>query len=87
VQGSAALVVDVIRDGKSLLLLGRPGVGKTTAVREIARMLSGPGIGKRTVIIDTRLVAGHSRVQAKLGGFGSGEWGEGLCCTLLYICT
>ena len=37
---------------KSILLLGRPGVGKTTAIREIARVLS-DGMQKRVIIIDT----------------------------------
>ncbi|MDX2271122.1 MAG: R3H domain-containing nucleic acid-binding protein [Cyanobacteriota bacterium] len=49
-------VIDIIRDlveqGKSILLLGRPGVGKTTALREIARVLA-DDLHKRVVIIDT----------------------------------
>ncbi|GAB1541596.1 AAA family ATPase [Scytonema sp. NUACC21] len=39
-------------DGKSILMLGRPGVGKTTALREIARVLADE-LNKRVVIIDT----------------------------------
>ena len=37
IEGSADLVLDLLRGGSSVLLLGRPGVGKTTAIREIAR--------------------------------------------------
>ena len=40
IEGSADLVLDLLRGGSSVLLLGRPGVGKTTAIREIARVLS-----------------------------------------------
>lgn len=40
VGGSAELVRDIVTSGASVLLLGRPGVGKTTAIREISRMLS-----------------------------------------------
>ncbi|KAK9845213.1 hypothetical protein WJX81_000262 [Elliptochloris bilobata] len=52
VCGSAALAADLVADGRSLLLLGRPGVGKTTSVREIARLLSEEH-RRRVVIIDT----------------------------------
>jgi predicted RNA-binding protein Jag/nucleoside-triphosphatase THEP1 len=48
--------VDIIRDaiegGASLLLLGRPGVGKTTLLRESARILA-DDLGKRVVVVDT----------------------------------
>jgi nucleoside-triphosphatase THEP1 len=43
---------DVIESGKSLLLLGRPGVGKTTLLREGARVLS-TELVKRVIIVDT----------------------------------
>jgi stage III sporulation protein SpoIIIAA len=52
VFGTITLIQDLIETGKSLLLLGRPGVGKTTALREIARVLA-DDLGKRVVIIDT----------------------------------
>ena len=39
VEGSAVLVADIVRSGQSLLLLGCPGVGKTTVIRDIARAL------------------------------------------------
>ena len=40
VFGTVALVRDLLDGGQSLLLMGRPGVGKTTALREIARVLA-----------------------------------------------
>lgn len=50
------LIINIIRDllqtGKSLLLVGKPGVGKTTAIREVARVLANE-MQKRVVIIDT----------------------------------
>jgi len=52
VWGSAAMGRDLVESGQSLLLLGPPGVGKTTAIREIARMLADE-YGKRVVIVDT----------------------------------
>ncbi|GIX48887.1 MAG: single-stranded DNA-binding protein [Candidatus Tectimicrobiota bacterium] len=50
--GTVDIVRDVIESGKSLLLLGRPGVGKTTLLREAARVLADE-LGKRVVIVDT----------------------------------
>jgi len=52
VTGTISLVSDVIEEGRSLLILGRPGVGKTTMLREIARVLA-DDFGKRVVIVDT----------------------------------
>ena len=43
---------DLLQTGVSILLLGRPGVGKTTAIREISRVLS-VECGRRVVIVDT----------------------------------
>jgi stage III sporulation protein SpoIIIAA len=50
--GTVAVLRDVIESDKSLLLLGRPGVGKTTLLREAARVLADE-VGKRVVIVDT----------------------------------
>lgn len=52
VYGTVALVRDVIEQGRSMLILGRPGVGKTTILREVARVLA-DDLGKRVVIVDT----------------------------------
>nr|ARW64179.1 hypothetical protein [Chondria sp. (in: red algae)] len=50
--GTASIIRDLLYDGNSILLLGRPGVGKTTAIREITRVLADE-MEKRVVIIDT----------------------------------
>ena len=52
VSGSGGIMRDLIESGKSILLLGRPGVGKTTMLRDVARMLADE-IGKRVVIVDS----------------------------------
>ncbi len=52
VYGTINMIRDLVETGKSILMLGRPGVGKTTALREIARVLA-DDLGKRVVIIDT----------------------------------
>ena len=52
VFGNVAMVRDLLDRGDSLLLMGRPGVGKTTALREIARVLA-DDLSKRVVVIDT----------------------------------
>ena len=52
VFGTVAMVRDLLDGGQSLLLMGRPGVGKTTALREIARVLSDE-LERRVVVIDT----------------------------------
>ncbi len=50
VYGVIDIIEDIVLSGKSILLLGRPGVGKTTLLREAARVL---GERKRVVIVDT----------------------------------
>lgn len=50
VYGTIEIITDLIEDGESILLLGRPGVGKTTMLREMARVLSEK---KRVIIVDT----------------------------------
>lgn len=52
ITGSADLLRDLVKDGASLLLIGPPGVGKTTIIREIARMLA-DNYEKRVMIVDT----------------------------------
>ncbi len=52
VEGTIQLIHDLVEKGQSILMLGRPGVGKTTALREIARVLADE-LHKRVVIIDT----------------------------------
>jgi len=49
--GTVDIILDVVRSGKSICLLGAPGVGKTTILRECARVLSDDR--KRVVIVDT----------------------------------
>ena len=50
VYGTVDIIQDLIESGKSVLILGRPGVGKTTLLREAARILAE---NKRVVIVDT----------------------------------
>ncbi len=49
--GTVDIILDVVRSGKSFCLLGAPGIGKTTILRECARVLSDDR--KRVVIVDT----------------------------------
>ena len=50
VYGTVDIIQDIIESGKSVLILGRPGVGKTTLLREAARILAE---SKRVVVVDT----------------------------------
>ncbi|HVK02010.1 MAG TPA: R3H domain-containing nucleic acid-binding protein [Armatimonadaceae bacterium] len=52
VYGTVDIIRDIVESGKSILMLGRPGVGKTTKLREVARILSDE-LKKRVVIVDT----------------------------------
>ena len=62
VFGSICLARDLLESGQSILVLGKPGVGKTTIIREIARVLSDE-MEKRVVIIDTsNEIAGDSDI-------------------------
>lgn len=52
VTGTIACIKDFVTAGKSILFLGRPGVGKTTKLREISRLMADE-IGKRVIVVDT----------------------------------
>lgn len=52
VTGTIACIKDICMMNKSILFLGRPGVGKTTKLREISRLVADE-LGKRVVIVDT----------------------------------
>ncbi len=52
IGGTIDMIRDLVESGRSLLMLGRPGIGKTTKLREIARVLS-TDLGKRVIVIDT----------------------------------
>jgi stage III sporulation protein SpoIIIAA len=52
VFGTVKMIQDLIESGKSVLLLGRPGIGKTTMLREVARVLA-EDLKKRVIVIDT----------------------------------
>ncbi len=52
VFGTIRLLEDLVRGGKSVLLLGRPGVGKTTMLREVARFTADE-LNKRVIVVDT----------------------------------
>lgn len=52
VTGTVAIVRDLFESGHGVLLLGRPGIGKTTLLREAARVLADE-LSKRVVIVDT----------------------------------
>ena len=50
VYGTIDIIEDIVASGQNILLLGRPGVGKTTMLREVARVLAE---NKRVIIVDT----------------------------------
>jgi len=52
VFGTVKMIKDLIESGKNVLLLGRPGIGKTTMLREVARVLA-DDFKKRVIVIDT----------------------------------
>lgn len=52
VYGTIEIIRDLVEGGKSILILGKPGTGKTTMLREVARVLA-DDFTKRVVIVDT----------------------------------
>jgi stage III sporulation protein SpoIIIAA len=52
VYGTIDIIEDYVSTGKSILIMGRPGIGKTTMLREAARVLA-DDLGKRVVVVDT----------------------------------
>nr|AUG32579.1 hypothetical protein PLO_591 [Paulinella longichromatophora] len=52
IQSNGLVVRDILDSGQSVLIMGRPGIGKTTTLREIARILA-DDLGRRVIIIDT----------------------------------
>ena len=52
VYGTTRIIEDLISTGKSVLLVGKPGVGKTTMLREVARVRADDA-GKRVMVVDT----------------------------------
>ena len=69
ILGTISFIRDILRHEKSFLILGKPGVGKTTIIREMARVLSDE-FNKRVIIIDTsNEIAGDSNIpHSSLGG-------------------
>jgi stage III sporulation protein SpoIIIAA len=52
VYGTIEIIADFVETGKSILIMGRPGIGKTTMLREAARVLA-DDFNKRVVVVDT----------------------------------
>jgi stage III sporulation protein SpoIIIAA len=61
--GTVSIIRDLLESEKSILILGKPGVGKTTIIREMARVLANE-MEKRVIIIDTsNEIAGDSDIS------------------------
>src|SRR5256884_3191473 len=52
VYGTIEIIEDFVESGESILIMGRPGIGKTTMLREAARVLA-DDMNKRVVVVDT----------------------------------
>ena len=52
VEGTVDIIQDIVESGQNCLFLGPPGIGKTTILREVARVLSTIS-GKRVIVVDT----------------------------------
>ncbi|BBL86345.1 ATPase (chromatophore) [Paulinella micropora] len=51
-RSNAKIVRDILDSGQSILIMGRPGIGKTTTLRDIARILADE-LNRRVIVIDT----------------------------------
>ncbi|MDC0034784.1 AAA family ATPase [Chloroflexi bacterium] len=68
VYGTIRIIEDLILPGQSVLLLGKPGVGKTTMLREVARVLADDA-DKRVIVVDTsNEIAGDGDIPHKAIG-------------------
>ena len=62
IYGTICIIRDLLESEQSILILGKPGTGKTTIIREIARVLSDE-MGKRVIVVDTsNEIAGDSDI-------------------------
>ncbi len=52
IYGRVEIIRDLVESSKSILLLGKPGIGKTTMLREVARVVA-QDLGKRVIVVDT----------------------------------
>ncbi|MBO4548764.1 MAG: AAA family ATPase [Abditibacteriota bacterium] len=69
VFGTVDIIRDIIEEGRSILMLGKPGVGKTTKLREIARILSDE-FDKRVIVVDTsNEIAGDGDIPHEAIGY------------------
>ena len=60
--GAISIIRDLLESNQSILILGKPGIGKTTIIREIARVLSDE-MEKRVIVVDTsNEIAGDSNI-------------------------
>lgn len=50
--GTVDIIRDLLESGRNILLVGRPGVGKTTLLREAARVLA-DDMQQRVIVVDT----------------------------------
>lgn len=82
VYGTVDIIRDIVETGKSILFLGRPGIGKTTKLREVARVLADE-FNKRVVVVDTsNEIAGDGDIPHPGIGRGGGCRCAGPSCSM-----